>query len=239
MKNLTLLGIDIAKNVFQLHGVDDKGNTVLRKRLTRTKLVEFIVKLQSCIIVIEASSSANHWCRKFKAMGHEVKLISPQFVKPFLKTNKNDWNDSEAICEAASRPRMRYIFPKTIEQEDIQVLLKPFIERNREHMAQKLEEAKQRTLAAEQRRVAAEQEIEKIKAELNHRGMTQTNQPQSLTHDNMSDKIPPSDNESNNMIDYKSFLPSGTHKRKFPESYDAKRFVSPVGTPQKKVSKEC
>lgn len=122
MEKLTLLGIDLAKNFFQLHGVDNKGNTVLRKRLIRTKLVEFIVKLQPCTVVMEACSGANYWCRKFKAMGHEVKLISPQFVKPFVKTNKNDRNDSEAICEAASRPSMRYVSPKTIEQEDIQAL---------------------------------------------------------------------------------------------------------------------
>jgi transposase len=122
MKNVTLLGIDLAKNVFQLHGVDDKGNPVLRKRLTRGKLMEFIVKLQTCTIVMEACSGANYWCRKFKAMGHQVKLISSQFVKPFVKTNKNDANDSEAICEAASRPSMRYVSPKSVEQEDIQAV---------------------------------------------------------------------------------------------------------------------
>jgi len=117
-----LLGIDLAKNVFQLHGVDDNGNVVLRKRLSRPKLAEFIAKLLPCTIVMEACSGANHWCRKFKAMGHEAKLINPQFVKPFVKTNKNDRNDSEAICEAASRPSMRYVSPKTVEQEDIQAL---------------------------------------------------------------------------------------------------------------------
>lgn len=122
MANVTLLGIDLAKNVFQLHGIDDKGNTVLTRRLTRNKLVEFIVKLPSCIIAMEACSGANHWYRKFKAMKHEVKLISPKFVKPFVKTNKNDRNDAEAICEAASRPSMRYVSPKTVEQEDIQAL---------------------------------------------------------------------------------------------------------------------
>jgi len=84
--------------------------------------MEFIVKLQTCTIVMEACSEANYWCRKFKAMGHEVKLISPQFVKPFVKTNKNDANDSEAICEAASRPSMRYVSPKSVEQEGIQAV---------------------------------------------------------------------------------------------------------------------
>jgi transposase len=122
MENIIVLGIDIAKNVFQLHGVDDKGKPLLRKRLTRTKLIEFIAKLSPCLIVMEACGGANHWCRKFKAMGHQVKLISPQFVKPFVKTNKNDRNDAEAIVEAASRPTMRYVSPKTIEQQDIQVV---------------------------------------------------------------------------------------------------------------------
>lgn len=122
MENLTLLGIDIAKNVFQLHGIDEKGNAVLKKRLTRNKLPKFIVQLHPCTIVMEACGGANYWCRKFKAMGHDVKLISPQFVKPFVKTNKNDRNDSEAICEAASRPSMRYVSPKNVEQEDIQAL---------------------------------------------------------------------------------------------------------------------
>ena len=122
MEKLTILGIDIAKNVFQLHGIDAKGNVLLKKRLSRSKLVEFVLKLHPCTIVMEACSGANHWCRKFKSIGHQVKLISPQFVKPFVKTNKNDHNDSEAICEAASRPSMRYVSPKTVEQEDIQAI---------------------------------------------------------------------------------------------------------------------
>ena len=120
MEKLTLLGIDIAKNVFQLHGVNDSGKTVLRKKLSRTKLVEFIANLPPCVIVMEACGGANYWHRKFKAMGHEVKIISPQFVKPFVKTNKNDPNDAEAIVEAASRPSMRYVSPKSVAQEDIQ-----------------------------------------------------------------------------------------------------------------------
>jgi len=120
MGNVTLLGIDLAKNVFQLHGVDDKGKAMLRKRLTRTKLVETIANIPKCTIVMEACGGANYWCRKFSSFGHTPKLISPQFVKPFVKGNKNDRNDSEAICEAASRPSMRFVSPKSIEQEDIQ-----------------------------------------------------------------------------------------------------------------------
>lgn len=122
MKKVTLLGIDIAKNVFQLHGVDDKGEIVLRRKLRRNKMIETITHLTPCTIAMEACGGANHWCRKFKQMGHDVKLISPQFVKPFVKTNKNDRNDAEAIVEAASRPSMRFVSPKTVEQEDIQAI---------------------------------------------------------------------------------------------------------------------
>lgn len=122
MNNITLLGIDIAKINFQLHAVDVKGNIVLRKKLTRDKLIEFIANLPSCTIAMEACSGANFWARKFSKFGHNVKIISPQFVKPFVKTNKNDRNDSEAICEAASRPSMRFVSPKTIEQQDLQSL---------------------------------------------------------------------------------------------------------------------
>ena len=122
MNNISLLAIDIAKINFQLHGVDDKGNVMLRKKLTRNKLVEFIAKLPSCIIAMEACGGANFWARKFTKLGHTVKLISPQFVKPFVKTNKNDRNDAEAISEAAVRPTMRFVSPKTIEQQDVQTL---------------------------------------------------------------------------------------------------------------------
>lgn len=93
MNNITLLGIDIAKINFQLHAVDVKGNIVLRKKLTRDKLIEFIANLLSCTIAMEACSGANFWARKFSKFGHNVKIISPQFVKPFVKTNKNDRND--------------------------------------------------------------------------------------------------------------------------------------------------
>jgi transposase len=122
MEKVTLLGIDLAKNVFQLHGVDDKGKPVLIRKLTRNKLMEAMTKQPPCTVVMEACGGANYWSRKFKQMGHEVKLISPQFVKPFVKTNKNDRNDAEAIVEAASRPTMRFVSPKTVEQEDIQMV---------------------------------------------------------------------------------------------------------------------
>ena len=122
MSNVTLLGIDIAKTVFQLQGVDVEGKIVLKKRLHRHKLVDFICNLPACTIVMESCGGANYWVRKFSSFGHEVKLISPQFVKPYVKTNKNDYNDVEAICEAAARPTMRFVTPKTMEQQDIQSL---------------------------------------------------------------------------------------------------------------------
>lgn len=122
--NITTLGIDLAKNIFQIHGADSQGKTVLRKQLSRKRLCEFVGNLPRCTIVMEACGGSNHWARKFSSYGHEVKLISPQFVKPFVKGHKNDRNDSEAIVEAASRPNMRYVSPKTVEQQDMQSLLR-------------------------------------------------------------------------------------------------------------------
>lgn len=119
---VTLLGIDLAKTVFQLHGVDALGKAVLRKRLVRDELARFVANLPACIIAMEACAGAHHWARKFQQQGHEVKLISPQFVKPFVKTNKNDAADAEAICEAASRPSMRFVPVKSVAHQDIQGL---------------------------------------------------------------------------------------------------------------------
>lgn len=122
MDKITILGIDLAKNVFQLHGINSSGNPVFKRKLTRSKMSEIIAKLEPCTIVMEACGGSSHWCRKFTQLGHETKLISPQFVKPFVKTNKNDRNDAEAICEAASRPTMRFVAPNTLEQQDMQVI---------------------------------------------------------------------------------------------------------------------
>ncbi len=122
--NITTLGIDLAKNIFQVHGADEHGKTVLKKTLSRNKLSEFIMNLPKCTLVMEACGGANHWARTFKEHGHEVKLISPQFVKPFVKGHKNDRNDAEAIVEAASRPNMRYVSPKSLGQQDMQSLLR-------------------------------------------------------------------------------------------------------------------
>ncbi len=122
--NITTIGIDLAKNVFQLHGADSRGKAVLKKKLSRKRLCEFIANLPKCTIAMEACGGANYWARSFMRYGHEIKLISPQFVKPFVKGNKNDRNDAEAIVEAASRPNMRYVSAKTVEQQDMQSLLR-------------------------------------------------------------------------------------------------------------------
>lgn len=120
--NIKLIGIDLAKNIFQIHGVDEKGKHVLTKRIARSQLASFIAQLPPCLIGMEACSSANYWARKFREYGHEVKLMSPQYVKPYVKTNKNDANDAAGICEAVSRPSMKFVPIKSIEQQDIQCL---------------------------------------------------------------------------------------------------------------------
>lgn len=119
---VTRLGIDIAKNVFQLHGVDKLGNVVLRKRVQRKELLAVVSNITPCLVGMEACGGANFWAREFKKVGHEVKLISPQFVKPYVKSNKNDAADAEAICEAVGRPNMRFVAIKAIENQDIQNL---------------------------------------------------------------------------------------------------------------------
>lgn len=117
--NIKALGIDIAKNIFELHGVDLNGKTVLKKRLSRDQLPAFIAQLPACLIGIEACGGSHYWGRKFKAMGHDVRLMNPQFVKPYVKSNKNDSQDAEAICEAVQRPSMRFVGIKNVEQQDI------------------------------------------------------------------------------------------------------------------------
>jgi transposase len=116
---VTTLGIDLAKNVFQIHGVDSFGKKTIAKKTSRKQLVEFVAKLSPCVIAMEACGSSHYWGRKFIAMGHEVRLISPQFVKPFVKSNKNDVNDAEGIVEAALRPSMRFVPVKSVAQQDV------------------------------------------------------------------------------------------------------------------------
>ena len=121
---LMRIGIDLAKQVFQLHGVDQDERTILRKRLSREQLAVFLDKEveRNCEIAMEACGGAHYWGRRFQAMGFTVKLIAPQFVKPYVKRQKNDANDAEAICEAMSRPSMRFVPVKMVAQEDIQAV---------------------------------------------------------------------------------------------------------------------
>lgn len=120
MSNTTSLAIDLAKNSFQLHGTDAKGKIVLKKKISRGKLLEFIINLKPCHIYMEACGTANYWGRKFKKYGHQVKLISPRYVTPYVKRNKNDANDAAGIAAAARDPDMRFCEVKTEEQQDMQ-----------------------------------------------------------------------------------------------------------------------
>jgi len=119
-KTISVLGIDLAKQSFQLHGVNEQGQTVMRKSLTRKKLTAFIANLAPCLIGLEACGGAHYWVRVFEHFGHNVKMMAPQFVKPFVKSKKNDAVDAEAICEAVQRPSMRFVPAKGVEQQDIQ-----------------------------------------------------------------------------------------------------------------------
>src|ERR1700730_7886791 len=115
--NVTTVGIDLAKLIFQVHGVDGHGKAVIRKQLKRTELTRFFANLPACLIGMEACSSAHYWARKLIEQGHTFKLMAPQFVKPYVKTNKNDARDAEAICEAVARPNMRFVPIKNVEQQ--------------------------------------------------------------------------------------------------------------------------
>jgi transposase len=116
---ITTMGIDLAKNVFQVHGIDARGKAVLRKQLRRSQVTVFFGNLPPCLIGMEACASAHYWARTLQCFGHTVRLMAPQFVKAYVKTNKNDVADAEAICEAVSRPNMRFVPIKSIEQQAI------------------------------------------------------------------------------------------------------------------------
>jgi transposase len=122
MKPVAVIGLDLAKNVFQVHGADAAGHAVLTKKLSRAQVFEFFAKLTPCLVGMEACSSAHYWGRCLTELGHTVRLMPPQYVKPYVKTNKNDARDAEAICEAVSRPTMRFVPIKTEEQQAVMVL---------------------------------------------------------------------------------------------------------------------
>src|SRR6202046_3593455 len=119
---IVTVGLDIAKQIFQAHGVDRTGKVVLRKRLKRAEVATFFAGVEPCLIGLEASGGAHYWFRVLSRLGHTVRLMAPQFVKPYVKSQKNDANDAEAICEAVTRPNMRFVPQKSIEQQDLQCL---------------------------------------------------------------------------------------------------------------------
>lgn len=116
---ITTVGLDLAKNVIQAHGVSENGKVIVKKALKRDQVVTFFANLTPCLIGMEACGSAHYWARKLHSLGHTVKLMAPQFVKPYVKTNKNDAADAEAICEAVSRPNMRFVPIKNGEQQAV------------------------------------------------------------------------------------------------------------------------
>ena len=120
--DITTIGFDLAKTVFQVCGADGEGRPVLRRKLRRGKVLAFFAGLPSCLVGMEACASAHYWARELQAHGHKVQLIPPQYVRPFVKTNKNDAADAEAICEAVTRPTMRFAPAKSAEQQSVLML---------------------------------------------------------------------------------------------------------------------
>ena len=122
MPSISTIGLDIAKSVFQGHGVDEAGQVVLRRQLKRRHVLAFFQKLPPCLVGIEACASSHHWSRELEAFGHTVRLMPPAYVKPYVKRQKNDSTDAEAICEAVARPNMRFVPTKTVEQQSCLML---------------------------------------------------------------------------------------------------------------------
>jgi transposase len=122
MQTITTIGLDIAKSVFQVHGVDAAGEVLIRRQLKRRFVLSFFEKLPPCLVGIEACASSHHWSRELQALGHTVRLMPPAYVKPYVKRQKNDATDAEAICEAVTRPNMRFVPTKTIEQQSCLML---------------------------------------------------------------------------------------------------------------------
>ena len=122
MGQVAVVGLDIAKSVFQVHGVDRDGEVVVRRRLRRSRVLPFFATVEPCRIGIEACATGHYWARELGALGHDVRLMAPSYVKPYVKRQKNDAADAEAICEAVSRPTMRFVAVKTAEQQSVMVL---------------------------------------------------------------------------------------------------------------------
>ena len=119
MNNISVIGLDLAKNIFQLHGIDAAGEVLLRKKLKRSEVLKFFAQINPCLIGMEACGGSHYWHHELSTLGHKVKMMAPAFVKPYLKSNKNDRNDAEAICEAVQRPTMRFVTPKSPEQQSV------------------------------------------------------------------------------------------------------------------------
>jgi transposase len=122
MQSITTIGLDIAKSVFQVHGVDAAGQVVMRRQLKRRRVLAFFEKLPPCLVGIEACASSHHWSRELRALGHNVRLMPPAYVKPYVKRQKNDMADAEAICEAVTRTNMRFVPIKTTGQQSVLML---------------------------------------------------------------------------------------------------------------------
>src|SRR2546426_7717926 len=122
MQVVTTIGLDIAKSVFQVHGIDAEGKVTIRRQLKRRYVLAFFQKLQPCLVGIEACATSHHWSRQLKALGHTVRLMPPAYVKPYVKRQKNDAADAEAICEAVTRANMRFVETKTPEQQSCLML---------------------------------------------------------------------------------------------------------------------
>ena len=122
MQTITTIGLDIAKSIFQVHGIDTQGKVIIRRQLKRRYVLAFFQKLQPCLVGIEACASSHHWSRELQALGHTVRLMPPAYVKPYVKRQKNNSADAEAICEAVTRANMRFVATKTPEQQSCLML---------------------------------------------------------------------------------------------------------------------
>ena len=127
MQTVSTIGLDIAKSVFQVHGIDEAGQVIIRRQLKRRHVLAFFQTLPPCLVGIEACASSHHWSRELKTLGHTVRLMPPAYVKPYVKRQKNDVTDAEAICEAVTRPNMQFVPTKTLEQQSCLTSIAPGI----------------------------------------------------------------------------------------------------------------
>lgn len=122
MSSISVIGLDIAKRVFQIHGIDERGAVVVRRQLRRGQVLSYFASLPPCLVGLEACATGHHWGRELRALGHDVRLIPPQYVKPYVKRNKTDAADAEAICEAVTRPSMHFVAIKSVDQQAVMAL---------------------------------------------------------------------------------------------------------------------